>query len=73
MLGRDNNSMSGAVQVREAVLTSALLRLPSTMSRAQKESRVDQILAELVRHISLHACCISCEDLVPPGACCPAV
>ncbi|CAL5229378.1 g12692 [Coccomyxa viridis] len=33
--------------VREAVLTSALLRLPSSMSRAQKESRVDHILEEL--------------------------
>ena len=38
-----------AVQVREAILTSALLRLPGTMSRAQKEHRVDQILAELAR------------------------
>lgn len=37
------------VQVREAILTSALLRLPGTMSRAQKEHRVDQILAELAR------------------------
>ena len=36
-------------QVREAILTSALLRLPGTMSRAQKEHRVDQILAELAR------------------------
>ena len=38
-----------AAQVREAILTSALLRLPGTMSRAQKEHRVDQILAELAR------------------------
>ena len=37
------------MQVREAILTSALLRLPGTMSRAQKEHRVDQILAELAR------------------------
>ena len=36
------------LQVREAVLTSALLRLPSSMSRKQKESRVDHILEELV-------------------------
>ena len=35
--------------MREAILTSALLRLPKTMSRAHKEARVDQILAELVR------------------------
>jgi hypothetical protein len=39
----------GAAQVREAILTSALLRLPKTMSRAHKEARVDEILAELVR------------------------
>lgn len=36
-------------QVKEALMTSALLKLPQTLSRARKEERVEQILEELVR------------------------
>ena len=35
-------------QVKEALMTSALLKLPQSMSRARKEERVEQILTELV-------------------------
>lgn len=35
-------------QVKEALMTSALLKLPQTLSRARKEERVEQILEELV-------------------------
>ena len=34
--------------VREAIMTSAQLRLPQSMSRAEKRRRVDHIIAELV-------------------------
>ena len=47
--------------MREAILTSALLRLPKTMSRAHKEVRVDQILAELVRLSTSSGLGISCS------------
>lgn len=36
------------VQVKEALMTSALLKLPQSLSRARKEERVEQILEELV-------------------------
>lgn len=36
-------------QVRETLVTSALLRLPSTMDRSDKELQVEKILEELVR------------------------
>lgn len=41
----------GAVlnQVRESLLTSALLRIPLEVSRAEKEKLVDHIIDELVR------------------------
>lgn len=35
-------------QVREALLTSALLQLPYIMPRSEKEERVDAVLKELV-------------------------
>jgi hypothetical protein len=35
-------------QVKEALMTSALLKLPQKISRAKKEERVEQILEELV-------------------------
>lgn len=38
------------LQVREAIMTSALLRLPRTMPRALKAQRVDQILSQLVTY-----------------------
>lgn len=37
------------LQVREAIMTSALLRLPQKISYAEKRQRVDMILEELVR------------------------
>ena len=57
----------GAAQVREAILTSALLRLPKTMSRAHKEARVDQILAELVRLYASSSCSCSLLQQLAPG------
>ena len=36
------------LQVKEALMTSALLKLPQTLSRSRKEERVEQILEELV-------------------------
>ena len=36
------------LQVKEALMTSALLKLPQKLSRAKKEERVEQILEELV-------------------------
>ena len=37
----------GDVQVREALMTSAELRLPQSMSRACKQARVEEVLNEL--------------------------
>ena len=36
------------LQVKEALMTSALLKLPQNLSRSRKEERVEQILEELV-------------------------
>lgn len=36
-------------QVKEAIVTSALLKLPQKMPRAEKMQRVEEILTELVR------------------------
>ncbi len=36
------------VQVKEALMTSALLKLPQSTPYAKKEERVEQILSELV-------------------------
>ena len=41
------------MQVKEALMTSALLKLPQSLSRAKKEERVEQILTELVRALLL--------------------
>lgn len=38
-----------AAQVKEAIVTSALLKLPQKMSRGEKMQRVEEILTELVR------------------------
>ena len=40
------------LQVKEALMTSALLKLPQKLSRAKKEERVEQILEELVSSVS---------------------
>jgi hypothetical protein len=37
-------------------VTSALLKLPRSMSKAQKLQRVEQLLALLVRHLGLCVC-----------------
>ena len=37
------------LQVKEALMTSALLKLPQSTPFAKKEERVEQILSELVR------------------------
>ena len=36
------------MQVREALMTSAQLRLPQSMPLSEKQARVDQIIIELV-------------------------
>ena len=41
-------SLCAMLQVKEALMTSALLKLPQTLSRSRKEERVEQILEELV-------------------------
>ena len=38
------------LQVRETIMTSALLRLPLSVPRREKVQRVDAIIAELVSH-----------------------
>ena len=42
------------LQVKEALMTSALLKLPQSLSRSRKEERVEQILEELVCSLSLY-------------------
>ena len=37
------------MQVKEAIMTSALLRLPQALPYHQKAERMEQILTELVR------------------------
>lgn len=41
-------SLPCILQVREALTTSAQLRLPQSMPQSQKQARVDQIITELV-------------------------
>ena len=43
------------VQVKETIMTSALLRLPLSISRKEKMQRVSDIIAQLVRHLDTHA------------------
>lgn len=44
------------LQVREAILTSALLRLPQKIPLSEKRRRVDMILEELVSRFGLWSC-----------------
>jgi hypothetical protein len=46
--------------VREALVMSALLKLPRSMSKAQKLARVDTLLELLVRGGLAAGCCWSC-------------
>ena len=39
---------AAALQVRECITTSALLRLPMCMSREQKRRRVEEVITDLV-------------------------
>lgn len=41
--------MHARMQVKEAIMTSALLRLPQALPYSRKAERVEQILTELVR------------------------
>ena len=47
--GSRSSGARACMQVKEALMTSALLKLPQSLSRAKKEERVEQILTELVR------------------------
>ena len=52
---------ASCLQVREALMTSAQLRLPQSMPVAEKRARVDQIITELVSPQGGHtAACVHC-------------
>jgi hypothetical protein len=45
-------------QVREALLTSALLKLPASMTKAEKLHRVDTLLQLLVSAAAVTSTCL---------------
>lgn len=57
------------LQVREALMTSALLQLPMSMGRRAKVERVNAVLEELVSTLSGHGQQKRCKSIMTVCIC----